>query len=275
MRTIVAPTDFSDTSINAVNYAAELASVIGADLSLIYVYTLPLTFSEVPIPPFSIDEQIAAAENHLNVIKERLQEQTKKKIKIRTQISQGEIVSEIDNYCTTLNPYAVVMGVETRGNVERLLLGGKTLTAMRRLHWPLIVVPPEIKFTAIRKIGLACDFRNVMKTVPVNEIKQMVEEFHAELHVLHVSTEIGNSFSYQTVQESGGLHQVIGELKPKYHFINGTDIEENVNEFAKKNDLDLLIVIPKKHNLVNKIFTHSHSKRLVLHTHIPVMAIHE
>lgn len=275
MKTIVAPTDFSDVSINAVNYAADLASGIGADLTLIYVYTLPLTFSEVPIPPFDIDEQIAAAENHLNVIRERLYEQTGKKITIRTQVSQGGIVSEINNYCASVNPYAVVMGAETRGNVERALLGGKTIAAMKQLPWPLIIVPPEVKFKEIRKIGLACDFRHVMKTIPFNEIKHLVEEFHAELHVLHVSSDSGDSFSHQVVQESGWLHEIIKDLKPKYHFINGTDIEQNVNEFAEKNSLDLLIVVPKKHNVISKIFTHSHSKRLVLHAHVPVMAIHE
>jgi hypothetical protein len=34
MKTIVAPTDFSSTSVNAVDYAADLAAFINADLTL-------------------------------------------------------------------------------------------------------------------------------------------------------------------------------------------------------------------------------------------------
>ena len=65
------------------------------------------------------------------------------------------------------------------------------------------------------------------------------------------------------------------ELRPIYHFIKDDDVEKGLNEFAENNKLDLLIVVPKKHSLLGKIFQPSHTKQLVLHTHIPVMAIHE
>ena len=102
----------------------------------------------------------------------------------------------------------------------------------------------------------------------------MVNNFNAELHVLHISPHSG-SFSKVTNEESKWLQEILGELHPKYHFIIDTDIEKGIAEFAEKNNLDLLITIPKKHNLISKFFQHSHSKQLVLHSHVPVMAIHE
>ena len=45
MRTIVAPTDFSSVSINALNYAADLAAAIEADLILLHVVQIPITVS--------------------------------------------------------------------------------------------------------------------------------------------------------------------------------------------------------------------------------------
>lgn len=275
MKTIVAPTDFSATSLNAVNYAADLACVISTDLSLIHVCLIPMTFSEVPAPAYSIVELVADAEEQMKLLKEKIMNRTGERIKINTEVKQGNVVSEIDDYCASVNPYAVVLGTESAGAFERFLFGGKTISAMRQLSWPLIIVPPEVKFTSLRKIGLACDFRKVEETIPVKEIKSLVKEFHAEFHVLHVSTESGDSFSAQTIEESGWLQDILGELNPKYHFIGGTDIEKSISEFAEKNNLDLLIIIPQKHNLISKIFHHSHSKRLVLHAHVPVMAIHE
>ena len=53
------------------------------------------------------------------------------------------------------------------------------------------------------------------------------------------------------------------------------DIEDGLGKYAKENKLDLLIVVPREHGLVGGIFHSSHSKKLVLHTHVPVMAIHE
>ena len=50
MKTIIAPTDFSPISLNAVNYAADMAVSINADLSLLYVCLLPITYGEAPYP---------------------------------------------------------------------------------------------------------------------------------------------------------------------------------------------------------------------------------
>ena len=74
------------------------------------------------------------------------------------------------------------------------------------------------------------------------------------------------------------LQEMLGELKPKYPFLkfSGTaDTEHQICDFAEHNSIDLLIVIPKKHNLIGRLFKHSCSKQLVLQAHIPVMAVHD
>jgi nucleotide-binding universal stress UspA family protein len=275
MKTLVVPTDFSAVSLNAVNYAADMACVIGTNLSLIHVCLIPMAFSEVPAPAYDINQLISNAEEKLEALKEKISARTGGRLIITTIVKQGNVVPEIDEYCATVNTYAVVMGSESAGGLERFLGGGKTISAVKQFNWPLIVVPPEVKFTAIQKIGLACDFRKVAETIPLNEIKDLVQEFNASLHVLHVTNETGEAYNEEKIRESGWLHAILGEMKPGYHFINSQDVEGSIAEFADKNKLDMLIIIPKKHGLFSSLFKHSHSIKLVLHSHIPVMAIHE
>jgi nucleotide-binding universal stress UspA family protein len=82
MKTIVAPTDFSAISVNAVNYAADLACIIGADLSLIHVCQIPMAFSEVPVTESRIDEIVRNAEEKMKVFKENILERTRERINI-------------------------------------------------------------------------------------------------------------------------------------------------------------------------------------------------
>lgn len=275
MKTIIVPTDFSAVSFNSVYYAADMACVINTDLSLIHVCPIPLVLTEVPVPPYTLAELMADAEEKMMLLKEEIINRTGEKIKINTAVKSGELLSGIIEYCDTLETYAVIMGVEDSGAFDRFLFGSKTISAIKQLAWPVIAVPQDAKFKSLHKIGLACDFRKVVETIPVKEIKSLVNNFNAELHVLHVSPQSVDSFSKVTNEESVWLHDILGELHPKYHFINDTDIEKSIAEFAEKINLDLLITIPKKHNLISKIFQHSHSKQLVLHSHVPVMAIHE
>lgn len=278
MQTIIAPTNFSAVSINAVNYAADMACVIGARLCLMHVFPIPMAFSEVPAPANSLMQMEDEAEKDLLQLKEKVAARVGGRIDIDTEVRTGYVISEVEDYCENIHPYAVVVGAETAGAVERFLAGGRTTGAIEQLTCPVIVVPPDAKFTSIRKIGLACDLRKVVETIPFNQVKSLVHEFKAALHIIHVSEGSEAVFDPDTIAESGWLQEILGELKPKYHFIkftNEDEMEKSITDFAEKNEIDLLIVIPKKHNLLAKLFRHSHAKKLVLQTHVPVFSIHQ
>lgn len=278
MKTILAPTNFSALSLNAVNYAADLARIIGARLCLMHVFPMTMAFSEVPAPGNSMMQMEEEAEEEMQLLKEKLLNRTGGKIAIDTEIRTGYVVAEVENYCEQVHPYAVVVGAESAGSLERFFLGGRTTGAIKEINCPVIVVPPDARFTNLQHIGLACDFRNVVETIPAGEIKELVHAFNASLHVIHVSESTGALFNPDLIAETGWLQEMLGDLKPKYHFLkfSGTaDTEQQICEFAEKNNIDLLVVIPKKHNLVGRLFKHSCSKQLVLQAHIPVMAVHE
>ena len=275
MKPIIAPTDFSAVSLNAVNYAADMANLLGVHLNIFHVYAIPVPVSEVPVPVFNIQELESEARSRIDELKDRLITRTGGRIVISTEVRPGNVLSEIISWCKELKPYAVIMGAENTTTFERVLFGGKTVEALKQLEWPLVVVPPFVEFKNIRKIGFACDFREVVESVRVQEIRSIVEEFKAELHVLHVSEETGDAFSPETIEESALLNEMLTGLHPKYHFIKEANVEEALSNYAEKNNLDLLIIIPKTHNLISKIFQHRHSKQLVLHTHVPVLALHE
>jgi nucleotide-binding universal stress UspA family protein len=275
MKTIIAATDFSPNSENAVYYAADMAIVLGAELHLLHVYSVPIPVSEVPIPVVDAKEIEEDATDQLVKLSNKLLARANGKLFVQTELRSGNITWEIEEYCRQIHPYAVVMGAETNGPVERMLFGGKTLSAISKLDWPVLVIPEGVSFKALKKIGLACDFRKVIDTIPVNEITDLINEFNAELHVLHVSMDSSDEFAAETVTESGWLQEILEDLHPKYHFIQDENTDTAIARFADQNNIDLLIVVPKKHGILNRIFEHSHSKNLVLHSHVPVLSIHE
>ena len=67
----------------------------------------------------------------------------------------------------------------------------------------------------------------------------------------------------------------MGSLKPSYHFITNDNTDEGIMDFAEKNSIDLLLVLPKRHSLLDKLISKSHTRQLVLHSHVPVMAIQQ
>ena len=275
MKTIIVPTDFSPVSINAVNFAVNMAEGIEASLLLLNVYNIPVSYSEVPIMLVSVDEMKKSSEDQLEALKKNILHVTSGKIKVYTESRMGNTVDELEELCKHIQPFAVVMGAKGKTSIEKVVFGSTTLTAIRHLTWPVICVPPGKEYgKGIKKIGFACDFKQVVETTPVQFIRQIVKEFNAELHILNVDYK-EKHFRPETPEQSFLLHNLLEDVKPFYHFINNPDIEDGINEFAESNNLDLVIAIPKKHNLLGGIFKPSSTKQLVFQSHIPVMCVHE
>lgn len=275
MKTIIVPTDFSPTAINAMNFAADMAVNINASLMLLHVYQVPVSMTDIPVVLVSADELKKSTEQKLQELKEAVTHITSGKIKVYTEAVLGDVSDELEEVCEEIEPFAVIMGTRGASGVERILFGSTTLTAIRHLKWPVIVVPPGKEYgNGIKKIGFACDFEKVVENTPVQFIRNMVKEFGAELHVLNVDHE-GKHFKPETPEESILLHKLLADLNPSYHFIEHTDVEDGINEFVDKNNIDLLITIPKKHKLLDGLFKKSNTKQLVTQSHVPVMCVHE
>jgi nucleotide-binding universal stress UspA family protein len=275
MKTIIVPTDFSPIATNAMNFAADMAVNINASLMLLHVYQVPVSMTDVPVVMVSAEELRKSSEAKLQEIKDALTHITSGKIKVYTEARLGDVSDELEDVCKQIQPFAVIMGTRGTSGVERVLFGSTTLTAIRHLKWPVIVVPPGKEYgTGIKKIGFACDFDKVVESTPIRFIKNMVKEFGGELHVLNVDYE-SRHFKPETPEESLMLHTLLEDLNPHYHFINHVDIEDGINEFVEENNIDLLITIPKKHKLLDSLFKHSSTKQLVTQSHVPVMCVHE
>lgn len=275
MKTIIIPTDFSPAATNALHYGIEMAQSINASLLLLHVYQVPVSMADVPVVLVSVDELQKSAEERLSDLKQEAERLSMGKLKIYTEAKLGNTVDELEDICNKIKPFAVVMGSQGTSATERVFFGSTTLTAIRHLTWPVITVPRGKQFGAgIKKIGFACDYRNVVKTTPTHVIVDLVKEFKAQLLVLNVDYH-NRHFTTGTPEESLLLHTMLEEAGPSYHFIEHQDIEDGLNEFAEKNNLDLLIAIPKKHKLMEGIFKPSSTRQLVVQSHVPVMCIHE
>ncbi len=275
MKTIIVPTDFSPIATNAMHYALDMAKSVNASILLLHVYQVPVSFTDTPIVLVSIEDLRKGAEEQIAHLKTEVEHLTSGSLKVYTETRLGTVADELENLCNKINPFAVVMGTKGASGVERILFGSNTLTAIRHLTWPVICVPPGKTFgNGIKKIGFACDFKDVVKTTPTHFIVDFVKEFKAELDVLNVDYH-NKHFKPETPEQSLLLHTMLEEAKPSYHFIEHADIEDGINEFAEKNNLDLIITIPKKHRLLEGVFKPSSTKQLVYQSHVPVMCVHE
>jgi len=272
MRTIIAPTDFSAISLNAVNYAADMAVATNAELLLLHVVQIPVTVIEVPLTEMEYQEMTEDASEQLAKLVDQLSMRTKEKINIHTQSMVGSVEHAVKELCNQKEPFVVIMGTKGAGAAERFFIGSKTLYAVNHLNYPVLVIPQNVSFKRIKKIALASDLKEI-KIASVEFFKEWQINFHATLDIINVSR--SDSINADAVSGSISLQNLFSEFHPQFHFIDEVDVEKGVYEFVEKANSDLLIVIPKKHGLFGTFFHKSQSKEFILHPRIPILAIPE
>jgi len=150
MKTILIATDFSSAALNAANYAADMATALHADMFILNVCNIPVSISEIPAV-VTEEEMMRDSEKHISKLKEQLVSRTGGKINIQTEVSAGVFFLDLKEVCERVKPYAVVVGSQGRSAMERMFFGSQAVHAMQHLMWPLITVPPEARFSLIKK----------------------------------------------------------------------------------------------------------------------------
>lgn len=274
MKTIIAPTDFSSISINAVNYAADMAVSINAKLILVHVIHLPVMATELPVSKAIYNDSLVEAENEMAELCDKISLATGNNILVESIVVFGFFQQQIKAISKLNNPFAVIMATKGAGAVSHLLFGSNTIYAVKNLHCPVMVIPHNEKFSGIKNIALASDLKDISTTIHFDYIKDLLTLFSARADIVSV---IKNDSDVHKREMTGAitLQNQLDRFHPQLHFIINQNIENGILEFTKKNKTDLLIIIPKKHGLLGSLFHKSESKIFVEHPHIPMLFITE
>jgi nucleotide-binding universal stress UspA family protein len=146
IRRILVPTDFSSGSLRALDYARELASGLGAEILLIYVFE-PLDFSgysETFLPPPQLTQALG---EHRAKARERLQrleaETAAQGLRVKTLLTEGAPAQTIVELARAEGIDLIVIGTLGRTGLAHLLLGSVAERVVRLAHCPVLSVRSE------------------------------------------------------------------------------------------------------------------------------------
>lgn len=273
MKTILAPTDFSSSSINAVNYAADLALAVNAQLVLFTAVQFPIAISELSMPESIMDEIIDLGNSDLENLANDIKERTNGKVSIYSEVMFGPVEQQIELMSAQKRPLAIVMGIKPGKSFQRGLMGSTLFHTMNHIAYPLLIIPENFHFSQIREIGFACDLENIEDSLPFESMKEWLSLCKARFHIIYVIVN-NKEFRASQLNETITLQNHFGSFDPQFYFLEGSNLDNELNLFAKQHKLDLLIVMPRTYGLF-KVFHKKHSKNLITHSEIPVLSIHD
>ena len=277
MYTILVPTDFSVTAKNAAHYAIEFAKQTGSKKIIFYnVYQqaeIAEPMSGTPVF-YDLDDFRKISEEGLAKFKLQLQAFCPVNIQLETISEYNLLSTGVDELCKSAGADIVIMGITEVSAAEEVLVGSNSVHIAKHTTVPVIIVPETAAFTPVEEVVLACDFKQVVESIPIEPLKKLLDITSAKLFVLNIDHN-NKRYNSETPFESLLLDTLLQNYQREYHFIDSEDYIAAINQFVTDKQVDIVVTIPKKHGWFDSLFKRSHTKQLAYHSHVPILVIHD
>ena len=269
MKTILVATDFTPAATNALQYAVKLARPFNAKVVLYHAY-----LTETYIPDFV-----------LLPTETNLQEQCEKLLQLELQLVDSidrlnvEIKCEpgfpADKIIEAAKQYeasVIVAGMKKSGKTYRKVFGTTALTLSRKSPVPVLVIPEECSFVAIKNIAIASDLRiknNPDFALPVIEF---AERFNSAVYVLNIINEDGGSIIEET-ETVFDINWRLRKISPEYKFIKGGNVGVGISNFVSDSQVDILAMVAHPHSIIEKLLVKSNIKEMMFEGSVPILIL--
>jgi nucleotide-binding universal stress UspA family protein len=143
IRHILAPTDFSDYSKDAIRYALELAQTFGAKLSLLHVVELPPYPIEGFVPSTMGADLLNDLERQASAeLAQVLPQAQEAKIEVTRSVVIGSPFQKIIETAEAEHVDLIVMATHSRTGLSHLIIGSVAERAVRTAPCPVLTIRP-------------------------------------------------------------------------------------------------------------------------------------
>ncbi|HMJ48614.1 MAG TPA: universal stress protein [Ferruginibacter sp.] len=260
MNTVIVPLDFSETSLNAAHFAAEMFQ--GRKDIKIVLYHF-----------YGGGEDTVNPTNYLNSLKNELLEIIPN---VETFLESGNtFIESLSAYAHVNRAYMIIMGLTGKTPMAQRFSGSNTLKMSEKEVCPVLIVPNDAKYHGINNVLIASEMKYVDETPVLLAVKRVLNDFKPSLHILNVDSSHYISLTEGFKEERDKMEALLAEFNPEFYFMRLFDFHESVNLFANDKNIDMIIIGPKHHSFYEKLFKTQHTKSLIYQSKVPVLTVHE
>lgn len=278
MKNILLPTDFSDSSKNAVDYALQLYKDELCTFHFLHVqkisnYTtddLMVSSSNSDIYQAIIIDAKKELKEYVNLI--RAKHKNSSHI-FKESIDYDNFIDAIKQAQQINNIDLIIMGTNGASSASEVIFGSNTLNVIRKVNCPTITVPSDYNYNAPEHLLFVPDKNQQFTVENLNLITDLYMKFKPEVSILKVGKR-----EDLTIKENQSFDKIIaslGSITPKVHSVLNVSLPEAIDSFVQLMDVDMVSLLVKKERFFNRLFKGSLTDDICYGSRVPLFIMHE
>jgi nucleotide-binding universal stress UspA family protein len=272
MVNILVPTDFSDLSKVAIRYAVKMANKMDGNITLLHVLAdiVQPTRASMRLRLKALErELLTIAEEDFVPILEEADKLNKTNHSIKHKIQMGQSFNNtVKRFAKKHRSGLIIMGTRGASGLKKFVMGSNTTSMVEVSHIPVLAVPEDASFKAIKNVVFASNLEHIDK-----ELKAMLpylKVFGATLHVLHITSK-GKDLEALADDVKAKLKKT--DYRKSTVTIRVSDkIDWAIESFVEEIKPDMLAMFTTEHKFFDKLFNRSITRKMAFHSHVPLLA---
>lgn len=261
--TILCPIDFSDCSLNALEYASKIGEKYRARLIVFHVLNKQ---DYQKIAPLDLEGhfQLEFVNQKLKQLQEAvLQESVPNGLEdCVIEISEGPIVQRTLEFSQKVNANLLVVGTEGLNDFKEQVFGSRSSKLVIQTDRDILVIPRKVYFKRPRKLVYATDYVEEDK-VAIQKVVEFARFFDSEIDIVHVS-------SRSRVIDKALHKNMTEEISPfvNYELVNYVlksfrdDLALGLENYLQLAKGDMLVTLSKKKDFFDQLFAKNLSRKM-------------
>lgn len=271
MRTILIPTDFSENSTKAIEYAITLFGE--CESHFVFAHVIPtLEHSPDMLEGITSSLRKDITESVTNQVEGVRDNQGLSELDYEIFVELGEPDIVLQSLSGSVNADIIVMGTQGIGKGQQVTAGTTAVRTIQGVTCPVIVVPEVAIAKKPEAILFASDQEAINEPAIFEPLRSLALKFDSHVSVLNILTEdIPDTGNIQALKKN--LNKQLLDVSHSYNFKKFESIVYGLVAAIHDEKVDLLAMISKHHNEMETLIEGSSTATMAIYSDIPLLVI--
>ncbi|MBB3054438.1 universal stress protein [Mucilaginibacter gotjawali] len=278
MKTLLIPVNFSGSSENIIQYAADFSCdthverIILLKSFYVSVYTQLLPDADfVQLSAEEIDAEKRAELEKLKVLGQQLLKKCLPTIKIKTVISDLPLLRAVHQVLADEQADVVMMGTDKALYENDPYISEQIIAIAKTSPRPVMIIPNHIRYKKMEEAVVPCDFAAISRLNAFKTYRDPAKWLHPKLLLLNVDAK--HQHPEDDPKLTIGLKDLMEGYEYQVFYSEDKDTVHGILDFSRKHNPQLIIALPGKYSFFYNLTHRSITKALTLNSDRPVLIL--
>ncbi len=275
MKTILLPTDFSQNSLNAIDFAIATFTGVPCRFVLLHVHMTASFVSDDLMTMGSsasiYQTLIETSKASMRQLESRLIDKHNNKLhEFMSLVDYDNFVDAVNQACKLHDASLVILGTKGDSGLEKSIFGSNTVHLMEKSDYPVLAVPEKCKPILLNRWAVGLDYEIPLTKEELKPLIDLAAMTNALVDVICVKQN-EDPLTPKQLKNKSKVAKIIEQTNSEFITLFSQKVLEAITKYCVEHHCDAIALVNKRRNFLHRLFLKDEIQKFGYHISKPLL----